>query len=717
MHCVKKFISAMQGISFLVIICSVVLVADKSFARERQGVSFPANHFAMVKDWENIRLQQFTVAAWINAEKINGARTIVNVGETPQFFTFYIFKNKMRMLVEERPCITKYIESQVKTNTWEHFTGIFDGQKVSLYRNGKIIGSTPVNGMISGNGNPLFIGAEYPGSKYFAGKLDDVAIWNTVLGENEIKKLNKGESPSNISRENLVALWNSDSFDLPGKVWRNVLANTLNAKIMSACSTVPRNAKENPENFIATAKATYIGEKFDGYRGIWYAIQPISNKYVYKYSGGMATYTAKHRPMAVYAPAVNKTFFVYGGADFSNNRKLIHMVGCYDHNNDTVTKPTALLDKQTSDAHDNPVIALDDRGFIWIFSTSHGRERFSYIYKSDEPFNIDRFTLVRATKTKDNSIQTEPLYNFSYFQPWHVPGKGFICFFTYYGKGRQIFYMTSKDGMSWSEWKSIAYIKQGDYQVSLANTAKAATSFNYHPDTTGKAGVDYRTNLYYVQTRDFGKTWETAGGIPVTLPLTDVKNPALVFDYEKEGLLVYMKDIRFDENNNPVILYITSKGFASGPENNPRTWTTARWTGHNWEINPAMTSDNNYDTGSLYLEKDGTWRIIAPTQPGPQDYNPGGEMAMWTSHDKGKNWQMDKQLTYQSKLNHSYARRPIDPNDGFYAFWADGHGREASDSSLYFCDKQGNVRILPRTMISNTAKPEIYMKKGIGNKL
>ena len=35
----------------------------------------------------------------------------------------------------------------------------------------------------------------------------------------------------------------------------------------------------------------------------------------------------------------------------------------------------------------------------------------------------------------------------------------------------------------------------------------------------------------------------------------------------------------------------------TGPQNAPRTWTTARWTGQVWEINPGMTSDSKYDMG------------------------------------------------------------------------------------------------------------------------
>jgi len=75
---------------------------------------------------------------------------------------------------------------------------------------------------------------------------------------------------------------------------------------------------------------------------------------------------------------------------------------------------------------------------------------------------------------------------------------------------------------------------------------------------------------------------------------------------------------------------------------------------------------------------------------------------MWVSEDFGKNWKKVRQLTKNSPYNHTYARRPLNAHPDFYAIWADGHGRKPSKSSLYFCDKQGNVRILPREMLKST---------------
>jgi hypothetical protein len=451
-----------------------------------------------------------------------------------------------------------------------------------------------------------------------------------------------------------------------------------------------------------TAGTIALNAKDDGYRGIWYMNQPSNDEYVYKYSGGLGTYCAKHRPFAIYCDEVKKTFFCYGGTTKGSNRDLLHMVSYYDHKTGMVPRPTILLDKQTSDAHDNPVISVDDKGYIWIFSTSHGTARPSYIHKSKRPYDIGEFELAPATKMENG--KEVPMTNFSYMQPWHVPRKGFLCFFTRYNypAPRTICFMTSADGVKWSEWTRLAKIDEGHYQISAHTAGKAGTVFNVHPK--GK-GLNWRTNLYYIETTDFGKTWQTIDGEKLEVPLTELCNPALVRDYQAEGLNVYLKDIRLDHQGNPVILFLTSKGYESGPKNDPRTWTTARWTGSEWEIRPAMTSDNNYDMGSLYLEDDGTWRIIAPTETGPQPYNTGGEMAMWVSKDLGKSWHKVKQLTRGSSYNHTYARRPLNAHPDFYAFWADGHAREPSESTLYFCDRHGTVRVLPREMKEDFEKP------------
>jgi len=426
----------------------------------------------------------------------------------------------------------------------------------------------------------------------------------------------------------------------------------------------------------------------DGYRGIWYSCTPQNDEFRFKYSGGLGTYCAKHLPLAYYSGQANKTFFCYGGT-LKGSRALLAMVSYYDHATGMVPQPTLLMNKATSDAHDNPVLMLDDAGYVWVFVSAHGTARPAYIYKGRRPYSVDAFDLKLET-------------NFSYPQPWFIDGKGFLLLHTRYLGGRFLYSMTSPDGIRWSEPKQLARTAQGHYQVSWRHGRKVGTAFNYHPPS---GGLEARTNLYYFETEDFAETFKTIRGELLDLPLDRPQNKTLVHDYEAERLLVYMKDINFDARGNPIILYVTSRGNLSGPRNDPRTWTTAHWTGSRWRILPAFTSDSNYDTGCLHVEADGAWRVIAPSGTGAQPYNPGGEMALWTSTDQGLTWTKVRMITHDSVFNHSYARKPVNAHPDFYALWADGHGREPSESRLYFCDRDGRAFRLPPKMTGETQKP------------
>ena len=430
----------------------------------------------------------------------------------------------------------------------------------------------------------------------------------------------------------------------------------------------------------------------DGYNGIWYFNQPSNDRYRYKYSGGFATYPQQQGPIAHYAEEVDRTFFCYGGTT-PGKQELIHLVSYFDHATGKVPRPTILLNKQTEDAHDNPVLTLDADGHLWIFSNAHGTARPAYIHRSAEPYSIDAFEHVLTT-------------NFSYAHAWHVPGQGIFLPHTRYEKGgRSLYWMTSETGLEWGEPQLLARFAKGHYQITCQQGPRIASVFNYHPEPVG---LNARTNLYYAETSDFGRTWQTVTGETLRVPLTDAAGIAPIHDYEAEGLLVYLKTVQFDAQGQPVILYLTSKGYESGPENGPRTWRTARWTGDEWEIRAFTESDHNYDYGSLYIEDDGIWRVIAPTEPGPQPYGTGGEIAMWTSSDQGATWRRIQQLTRSSTRNHTYARRPVNAHPDFYALWADGDAWAPSASSLYFTDRQGSyVWRLPERMTKDTQSPAV----------
>jgi hypothetical protein len=576
------------------------------------------------------------------------------------------------MLVEGEPGAYGYAQAKPpEPGEWAHYLGTYDGREARVYRNGRLEGRRPIALKRASFRERLAVGAG-PDSdeRSVVGSLTDVRVWGRALGAEEARALFEGEEGGALG-DRLLGRW---------------LTRATDTVVENRVAGGPPLVKFQP------TLSTLQNRKADGFRGIWYYNQPSKSEYVYKYSGGLGTYCSSHSPFAWYSPEANKTFFCYGGTDATNST-LLHMASYYDHASGRVARPTLLLDKKTDDAHDNPVINLDDKGYVWIFSSSHGRGRPSYISRSARPYDVEQFQLMWTG-------------NFSYPQPMYYPGKGFLFVHTWYVAGRGNYVMTSDPGGTvWSERRQTAYIEEGHYQISATwKGAKTGVAFNMHPK--GK-GLNYRTNLYYMETDDFGATWKTASGAPLATPLAEKANPALVFEYQSKGRNVYLSDVQFDSQGRPLVMYVLSKGYESGPQNGPREWRIARWTGAAWQdIDTGIASGSNYDVGPLYVESDQRWRIIGPTQLGPQPYNPGGEIAMWLSEDGGASWRMARQMTSGSERNHGYVRRPVNAHPDFYGFWADGHGRKPSESRLYFCNSKGDVFRLPVSMSGDFAAPE-----------
>lgn len=442
-----------------------------------------------------------------------------------------------------------------------------------------------------------------------------------------------------------------------------------------------------------SGNVTAQSPKGNGYKGIWFALgQP--SQYGDKYSGGLGTYTANHIPMTIYAPEVKKTFFTYGGTTAKDEKHLLIMVSYYDHKKKVVPKPVIVFDKVgVNDPHDNASISLDSQGYLWVFVSGRNTSRPGLIFKSKAPYSIESFEQIREGEM-------------TYPQPWWMGENGFLYLFTKYTKGRELYWSTSVDGKTWTTDQKLAGMG-GHYQTTNVWNGKLYSVFNYHPG----GNVDKRTNLYLAQTDDNGKTWKTVDGKLLTTPLTDRHCDALVRDFEAEKKLVYINDLNFDSGGNPVILAVISNDYRPGPQGDPREWMIIHWKNRQWNYHTVCSSTHNYDMGSLYIE-DKVWRIIGPTEAGPQKLGTGGEMALWESSDEGKSWKKVRNITHKSIRNHSYARRPLHASDNFHAFWADGNADEFSESRLYFCNRKGTqVWQLPYNMEAEFAKPEKVNRK------
>lgn len=426
----------------------------------------------------------------------------------------------------------------------------------------------------------------------------------------------------------------------------------------------------------------------DGYKGLWSRTGP-KLEFGYKYSGGLGTFSSQHVPLAIYSEVADKTFFVYCGTSTPEESHLQIMISYYDHRTNRVPKPVIVYDKMgVSDPQDNATISIDSGGYIYVFVSGRARTRPGIIFRSSKPWSIDSF---------DQVFKGEIVFP----QPWWLNDSCFILMHTEVRRGREIYWSTGVDGQHWSPISKLAGMG-GHHQVTNVYGNTLFSAFSYLPG----GSPDGRTNLYLVKTENYGKTWKTVEGHVLSTPVTDIHSGSLVKDYQAENRIVYIKDLNFDSSGNPVILVIISSGSRPGPSGDPRELMVVRWKDGKWNFVKVCDIHHNHDMGSIFTEDD-EWRIIYPTEPGPQKDGAGGEIALWTSRDEGETWTKSSMLTSGSKYNNSYVRRPVSANREFYCFWVDGDPEKISESHIYFTNKDcDKVWVLPYSMEKDYARPE-----------
>lgn len=428
-------------------------------------------------------------------------------------------------------------------------------------------------------------------------------------------------------------------------------------------------------------------QKAGGYMGLWSKTgQPLEHGFII--SGGLATFSSQHRPFAIYSPEADKTFFLYSGTRSPGESHLQIMISYFDHKLHKVPRPVIVFDKMgVTDPQDNASLSIDSGGYLWVFISGRGRTRPGLIFKSTLPYSIESFEL---------AFEGEIVFP----QPWWMKDSCFMLMYTKVLKGRELYWSTSTDGKIWSEGQKIAGMG-GHFQTTGTYGDEIFTVFSYFPE----GNLNRRTNLYLLKSDNLGKTWKTVDNKAMMTPLTKVQNEALIKDYESDKKLVFINDLNFDSQGNPVILAIISRDFRPGPSGDPREWMIIHWKNDKWNFTKVCESDHNFDMGPLYISKDG-WRIIAPSGTGPQKNGAGGELALWFSKNDGESWDKILDITAESARNNSYPRRPLNADNDFFSFWADGDADKFSVSQLYFTNKKCNkVWVLPYKMEKDLERP------------
>ena len=163
-----------------------------------------------VPDSPSLRLNQFTIALWVNPQQIKSDSQPLVVKENSsggqRNYALVIAANTMnvRYAVWAGDCATKFAfnsTGQLMQNAWNHVVFTYDGSTASLYINGALDSSNAAStGSLCQAAVPVKIGKETSAFQPFNGVLDGIVIYNQALSAVSVASL----------YGSLVAAWNLD---------------------------------------------------------------------------------------------------------------------------------------------------------------------------------------------------------------------------------------------------------------------------------------------------------------------------------------------------------------------------------------------------------------------------------------------------------------------------------------------------------------------------
>jgi len=147
-------------------------------------------------------VSEVTVAAWIKVNRFDKEyQAIVTKGDS----AWRIQRNESTDTLEfacsglEIPSGNEwgslYGKRNVNDGKWHYVAGVYDGRNMVIYVDGEVDSFQPASGLIGANDHPVYIGenAEMTG-RFWNGWIDDVRVYNTGLGQDEIRALyNEGK--------------------------------------------------------------------------------------------------------------------------------------------------------------------------------------------------------------------------------------------------------------------------------------------------------------------------------------------------------------------------------------------------------------------------------------------------------------------------------------------------------------------------------------------
>lgn len=165
----------------------------------RGALEFGGADMVTVPDDPKLDLETFTLAAWVNIPGISGAWQIIaskeNRGPTGRNYGLFGHINTGVVhysFTTGNGWKSFDAKTAIANGEWHHVAGTYDGTTFTLYLNGAVDASTAPGTKPDSHDNVLFIGGCDIGNYWMTGAIDELALFNRALSEEEVNELKDG---------------------------------------------------------------------------------------------------------------------------------------------------------------------------------------------------------------------------------------------------------------------------------------------------------------------------------------------------------------------------------------------------------------------------------------------------------------------------------------------------------------------------------------------